>query len=157
MHFTLRKDPSPSQSCLGPARQPVRHTRRDRTRRAAAGLPTPALHTHRSHSPSKPAPVGAFPHGSEGRQVPLSGPHGRLIRYTYHTAHSGSDQIKTGDFLFTDFFISASCGQDAMQHTHLSQFAPSHLPSLIFQQSLGGESLIYVALLHTESNRGLSL
>lgn len=88
-----------------------------------------------------PSASRCLPTWHEGQQVPLRGPCGRLIRYSYHTAHSGSDQIKTGDFLFTDFFISASCRQDAMQHAHLSQFAPSHLPSLIFQQSLEVKAL----------------
>lgn len=43
--------------------------------------------------------------------VPFLGPYGRLICYSYHTAHSGSDQIKAGDFLFTDFLFQHPVGR----------------------------------------------
>jgi len=71
VHFTVRKEPIPSQSRLGPAWQPVRRTQGDRTWRAAAELPAPALCARSSRFPGKPALSGAFPHGGEGRQVSL--------------------------------------------------------------------------------------
>lgn len=102
-------------------------------------------------------PGSAAPYGAGGHRVPPRIPAALLILHHYHTAHSGSDQIKTGDFLFTDFFISASRGQGATRCAHLSPFAPSHLPSLIPQQSFGGESLMCAILLHTESSLSIFL
>lgn len=52
-----------------------------------------------------------------------------LILYSYHTAHSGSDQIKTGDFLFTDFLFQHPVGRMPQSTLiYLNLLPPTSLP-----------------------------
>lgn len=52
-----------------------------------------------------------------------------LILYSYHAAHSGSDQIKTGDFLFTDFLFQHPVGRMPQSTLiYLNLLPPTSLP-----------------------------